>query len=214
MQDRICPICNNMAPLRLRKQTTDYFQCESCRTLFSDPINQEGMVGGEHEIPRNVEQNHIRIERVAKQMAGFKKDDFSILDFGAGHGYLMRDFKAAGYNCDAYDAYNPEFDTLPPKNKYQIVTMVEIIEHTSHPFMELDVVNRSLVMGGIVTIETGFWNISVEDNIPIEEYVYIAPHCGHATIFSHHSLDLLMYMKGFMPRRHWDRNCRNFQKIK
>jgi len=214
IRPRTCPICNNEAPHRLTKGHTLYYQCESCRTLFSDPINQEGMVGGEHEIPRNVEQNHIRIDRVAKQMVGFKKEEFNILDFGAGHGMLMKDFRDAGYNCDAYDAYNPEFSRLPEKNKYHIVTMVEIIEHTSSPFIELDVVNRSLVMGGIVTIETGFWNISVEDCIPIEDYVYIAPHCGHATIFSHHGLDLLMYIKGFMPRRHWDRNCRNFQKIK
>lgn len=214
MKDRTCPICNNDAPLRLVKQNIKYYQCSSCRVLFSDPIDQDGLVGGEHEIPRNVEQNHIRIGRVAKQMDGFDKKDFWICDFGAGHGMLMNDFRNAGYNCDAFDAYNPEYHTLPKKDKYHIITMVEIIEHTSPNFIELDVVNKALKMGGIVTIETGFTDIAIEDGIELENYLYVNAKAGHSTIFSHHALDLLMSQKGFMPRRHWDRNCRNFQKIK
>lgn len=214
VKPRTCPICNNEAPIRLTKQHTDYFQCESCKMLFSDSIDQAGMVGGEYSTERNEQQNHIRIDRVAKMMENVDKKDFHILDFGAGWGHLMRDFRAAGYNCDAYDGYNPEFQRLPEKNKYHIVTLIETLEHFSPPYVELDVINRSMVVGGGIMIETSFVDVAALDGVPLESFFYIAPQNGHSSIFSHHALDILMMAKNFIPRKHWNRNVRNYQKIR
>lgn len=209
---RICPICNGDAPLRLSKKSTQYFQCESCRMLFSDPLNQEGLVGGQHEDGRAL-QNDIRLDRIETMMNGMKKEDIRILDFGCGHGYLVSYLKEQGYDVTGYDAYNEEFCRLPEKDKYHLCVCVEVIEHTSAPFVELDVIHRSLVNGGLLYLETGFINIATEDNIPLEEYVYVSPEAGHATIFSHHSMDYLMLLKGFRSKRHFDRNCRLYTKF-
>lgn len=212
--DRTCVVCNNLAPFRLRKGTTDYFMCESCGHLFSDYIQQDGMVGGEYYQERNHNENHIRIGRIAKMMDGLDKKDYYILDFGAGFGALMQAFRAEGYNCDAYDAFNEEFSRLPTKNKYHAVTMIETLEHTCSPYLELDVINRSMVLGGGVMIETSFVDVAALDSVPIEDFFYIAPQNGHSSIFSWHSLDILMINKGFQPRRHWNRNVRNFVKVR
>lgn len=214
MTERVCPVCFNIATIRLRKKNTDYWQCESCRMLFSEPIDQEGLVGGQHEIGRNELQNHIRLDRVATMTKGMNKEDVQILDFGAGHGLLVADLKSAGYQATPFDAYNPEFSRLPEKNKYHLCIMVEVIEHLSPSYIELDLINRSLVDGGLLYLETGFINICNEDGIDISDYLYVAPEAGHATIFSHHALDLLMFQKNFRPRRHFDRNCRLFEKVK
>lgn len=212
VRPRTCPVCHNEAPLRLIRQHTEYFQCESCQMLFSDPLNQEGLVGGQHEDGRAL-QNHIRLERVKTMLEGMKKEDVRILDFGCGHGYLVKFLKENGYNIIGYDAYNEEFSRLPEKSIYHLCICVEVIEHTSHPFVELDVIKRSLVNGGLLYLETGFVNIATQDNIPLEEYVYVSPEAGHATIFSHHSMDYLMLLKGFRSKRHFDRNCRLYTKF-
>lgn len=212
VRPRMCPICNNEAPLRLKKQSTEYFQCESCRTLFSDPLNQEGLVGGQHEEGRAL-QNDIRLGRIETMLQGTKKEDIQILDFGCGHGYLVNYLKENGYNVTGYDAYNEEFIRLPEKGKYHLCLCVEVIEHTSQPFIELDVMHRSLINGGLLYIETGFVNIAIEDNIALDDYVYVSPAAGHATIFSHHSMDYLLLRKGFLSKRHFDRNCRLYTKF-
>lgn len=213
IRPRICPICSNEAPHRLTKGNTLYYQCESCRTLFSDPLSQDGLVGGQHEEGRAL-QNDIRLDRIKTMTQGMKKEDIRILDFGCGHGLLVNYLKEHGYNVTGYDAYNEEYSRLPEKNKYHLCLCVEVIEHTSAPFIELDVMNRSLIDGGLCYLETGFVDIADQDKIELDDYLYVSPQAGHATIFSHHSLDYLMLLKGFGSKRHFDRNCRLYVKIK
>lgn len=213
-QTKDCPICNNLSKLRLRKGVVEYYQCLNCKTLFSEPLDNDNMVGGGFEIERNVNQNHLRIERIMEQTSSVLKEQLNVLDFGCGHGYLIKDLKENGFsNADGYDAYNGEFQVLPTKNKYHIITAIEVIEHTSKPYYELDVMYRSLVNGGIVMIETSFIDVAEQEGIGLEEFFYIDPKVGHSTIFSHHGLDLLMAIKGFAPIQHIDRHVRMFRKI-
>lgn len=211
-KERVCPICSNHAPIRLTKKNTNYFQCSSCKTLFSDALDNDNMVGGGNEEQRNKEQNKERITRINEIING-RKEDSRILDFGAGHGLLVKDIIESGIPCDAFDAYNPEFNKIPEKDTYHIVTMIEVIEHLSSPYMEIDVVRRSLKKGGLVMIETSFIDIAYEEHISLEDFFYVEPSVGHSTIFSHHGLDLLMCLKGFAPRQHWNRNVRCYQKV-
>ena len=214
MPDKICPVCSNAAPFRLKKQTTEYFECTSCKLLFSTPIEQDGMVGGEHEVGRNELQNHERIARIEEMIQGSKKEDVFILDYGCGHGYLVNDLFVANFkNVVGYDMFNPEFSQFPPTNKFHIVTMVEVCEHISAPFIEFDFINRCLLPGGVLMIETSFVDIAKQENIELEDFFYIAPQNGHSTIHSHHSLDLLMTMKGFVPVQHFNRHVRLFKKV-
>jgi 2-polyprenyl-3-methyl-5-hydroxy-6-metoxy-1,4-benzoquinol methylase len=213
--EKACPVCNNHAHYMFTKLGNDYYQCSSCNILFCEPIDQDGMVGGEHEEGRNESQNHLRKARIEDMIVPAKKDDIHILDFGCGHGLFLKDLKAAGFkNVSGYDAYHPEFCLLPERNKYHVAVMTEVIEHISYPFVELDVINRSLIMGGIVMVETSFVDIAAEENISLEDFFYVAPQNGHCTIHSHHSLDVLMTMKGFVPVQHIDRNVRNYKKVR
>jgi SAM-dependent methyltransferase len=213
MKDKICPVCSNHAHWRLKKQNTDYHQCTSCLTLFSDPLDNSNMVGGGNEVARNEEQNHLRIERIDAMCHNQHLSDIRVLDFGCGHFMFGNDLISHGYRCDGYDVFNEKYSKLPEKGVYDIVTMVEVIEHTSAPFAELDVIHRSLVPGGIVMIETSFVNISQQEGIELEDFFYIDPSVGHSTIFSHHGLDVLMCLKGFKPISHWNRHVRGYQKI-
>lgn len=211
--DKICPVCNNQAPFRLRKQNTDYHQCTNCKLLFSDVLDNADKIGGDNEESRNKEQNHIRIARIDAMTKGSLKEDIHILDFGAGSGLLVADLRAAGYtNTLPYDAYNPEFSKLPEKNKFHVVTMIEVAEHIPAGFVEFDVIHRSLVPNGVLMVESSFIDVANEEDIPLEEFFYISPAHGHSTIHSHHSLDLLLALKGFVPIQHINRHVRLFRR--
>lgn len=213
INSKSCVICSNEAPFKLIRGLTNYFQCSSCLTLFSDPIDQDGMVGGEHEEGRNISQNNERVDRIDKIVQPLNKQDINILDFGCGHGMFVSDLKKAGYeNTIGYDAFNDYYSGLPKTNQFHIVNMTEVIEHISYPFVELQWIHKALVPGGCVMIETSFVDIAEQEDIPLEDFFYIAPQNGHCTIFSHHGLDLLMALKGFIPRRHFNRHVRLYQK--
>ena len=206
---RTCIVCDNTSNKRLVVSKVPYFQCESCKTLFSDPLPNEGMVGGGFEIERNLYQNKERISRVEKM---FGKAAVNVLDFGCGHGLLVADLISNGYNATGYDAYNPKFTKKPPKETFELVMAVEVVEHLSYPFYEFDFINRCLKPGGIFYIETSFVNVAEEEEIPLEDFEYISPSVGHSTIFSHHGLDLILALKGFVPQHHINRHVRLYRK--
>lgn len=215
MKDKICPVCNNHSHYQFTKKNSNYFQCTSCRMLFCDEIDQEGLVGGGAHEERNTIQNTLRVNRINEMVVGSRKEDVHILDFGCGFGRLVDDLKDNDYiNTIGYDSYNPDFSKLPPINKFHIVTMVEVVEHIPPNFMELDFINKCLLPEGALYIETSFINIAEQEGIPLNEFFYVNPDAGHSSIHSHHSLDLLLCSKGFMPAQHFDRNCRLYTKNK
>lgn len=209
MIQSICPVCRNSAPLRLTKENVEYNQCSFCKTLFCGYLDNSNMVGGEWEEGRHDKHKQERLDRI-KTMIGIYG---TILDFGTGNGLLVTDCREAGYVCDGYDKYNPKFNYLKDE-KYNLVTMVEVIEHLSYPFDELNIIFDKLADNGIVYIETSFVDVAEEESISLEDFFYIAPKNGHCTIFSHKGLDLLMQSKGFQPVNHMNRNVRIFQKKK
>lgn len=208
-----CPACNNESYAALIKHGTVYNKCCFCHTIFSDPLPNDNMVGGGFEEERNINQNSIREERMLSilQQLG-QQHTAPILDFGCGHGMLMKYLIEKGFDCDGYDKFNPNYAEIDYSKKYQVVTMVEVIEHLSHPFNEIDTISGLLATHGILYIETSFIDVAKQENIPLEDFFYIDPRVGHSTIFSHLGLDILMLTKGFKPVVHINRNARLFQK--
>lgn len=208
----ICVICNNVALERLTKGVL-YYQCTNCKTVFSGPLEQDGMVGGGAEEERNTLQNPERIRRIEKLTKGTKKEEAFILDFGAGHGRLVNDLKDAGFiNTFGYDPYNPEFSRLPEKDKFDVISCVECCEHWSAPYTEIQVIRRALKPGGVIMYETSFVEVAIEENISLENFFYLNAEVGHSTLFSFHGLDLLMALNGFVPMTHYNRHVRLYRK--
>lgn len=201
-----CIVCGDNSPKRLNKENIDYYQCVTCSTLFSDPLPNDNMIGGGFEVERNLKHNHERIERITQLLNGNK-----ILDYGCGNGLLLKDMKDFGLDCYGYDKYHPSFDKITESN-YDVITMVEVIEHLSHPFSEIDEIYKLLKVGGYLYIETSFVDVAKQENIELEDFFYISPSVGHSTIFSHRGLDILMLKKGFIPTSHINRNVRVYYK--
>ena len=170
--------------------------------IFSKPLDQSEMVGGNNEMLRNNEADNITRLQRAKDITG--KPNPTILDFGCGNGMLVSFGKARGYNVLGYDLYRPEtHDAL--NKKYDCILLIEVVEHLSEPFDELKLIKNLLNPGGKVMIETSFSDWLTEHD------AYIEPKVGHCTIFSHAGLDHLFEKFGFKIGKHINRNVRVFE---
>jgi 2-polyprenyl-3-methyl-5-hydroxy-6-metoxy-1,4-benzoquinol methylase len=71
-----------------------------------------------------------------------------ILDYGCGHGLLVKDCKSVGLDVVGYDMFNQDFDKMP-EGQFNLISLVEVIEHFAYPFIELDVIFEKLLPNGI-----------------------------------------------------------------
>lgn len=203
-----CTICDSPSSIIFNKKGYDYYECSHCKSIFvPEGIDQSNMVGGQHEVGRNEKENSVRIERFKELVGKYG----SIWDFGCGHAYLVKDCLNEGLDAEGYDKFNPELDKLPTR-KFNLCSMVEVIEHTHAPFNELSVIHDRLLPNGVLLVETSFTDVAVQENIPMDEFFYISAEHGHCTIFSHYGLDILMKKKGFKVLPPINRNVRLYQR--
>lgn len=181
------------------KSNMTYWQ-DNNGIIFCDEIDQSNMVGGGNEEPRNLLENPVRLERFKSLMPS----DGMVLDYGCGNGMLVNYLNENGVEAQGYDKFNPDFQKLLVG--FDLVSMIEVIEHLYTPFTELDEIYKVLNPGGQVYIETSFsdW-LTLEDS-------YIEPLVGHHVIFSHIGLTELMLSKGFKEGNHINGNARIYIK--
>ena len=128
----------------------------------------------------------------------------SLIDFGCGHGELLEDMANTGIQAFGYDKYNEDY-AIMPKVKVDCVSMIEVMEHLTSPFEELNVIVGALKPNGLLYIETSF-----ADFLDMSSD-YIDPVKGHCTIFSYASMDFLMKQKGFVLDKIINRNTRVYK---
>ena len=193
-------ILNKDKQLRI-KNGVMYYE-DNYGTIFCDALDQSNMVGGGNEVPRNEIENPERLKRI-KQL----HPKPSVLDYGCGSGMFVEFLNANGVHAVGYDKFSDKHNAEPLFNEYDIVVMVEVIEHLSSPFSELDHVYSKLKKGGKVYIETSF-----ADWLTLDD-AYIEPAVGHSTVWSHVGLTAMMVSKGFSEGNHINRNVRIYEKI-
>lgn len=188
----------------LVKKGIPYFKMTD-GTIYSSPLPQFNKIGGQDEIRRNKDHNPERMIRIIS-FFNFQKKNYKVADYGAGNGLFVNFLLEKGIDAVGYDKYNPCMNQPLLKENFDVVTAIEVLEHTSEPYSEVDEIFDCLKPGGILMVEMSFidW---MDENDP-----YIDPDLGHSTIFSHKGLDLLMLIKGFQVYTPINRNVRIFKK--
>lgn len=187
------------ADIFLIKNGVKYFK-KPDGTIVSAQLPQEGKIGGQDEINRNSLHNPTRLARI------LTLNSIKVADFGAGNGLFVKYLISNGIDAIGYDKYNPLMSEPLENNKYDLITAIEVLEHTSEPYSEIDEIFNALKPGCILMVEMSFIDWMNEDD------PYINPELGHSTIFSHKGLDNLMISKGFEIGNHINKNVRIYNK--
>jgi SAM-dependent methyltransferase len=112
---------------------------------------------------------------------------FRSLDYGAGKGVLLRLLLDDGQDAWGYDSYaSPAFAEERvlqeiPSGLFDLITAIEVIEHTLDPVPTLKQIKKQLAPEGILALSTEFFDAATHG----PEWHYLAPEHGqHITIFS------------------------------
>lgn len=202
----------------------EVFSCKSCGIMFRNPLlevadiknfynenyykelylDERVMKGSEHVWEARL--------RFLKTLLG-KGENLRILDIGSAFGGLLDTASKQGFKecwgveistqaVEWLKTHKPHINVLEgaieeislPKDFFDIVTMVEVIEHLVEPKEVLEKIFHSLVERGIVLIQTANFR-GLQAKLWGKHYHYILP--WHQFYFSDKSLENLLKSIGF-----------------
>lgn len=166
-----CPACTEETRA---ERASLYVKCEDCKTIFATRDISE-LIETENDNPesRNTAQLHeTRLRRLG--------DVTSVLDFGCGNGEFLDYLCHHNVSCQGYDQGYP----WPGFEKFDAITMIEVIEHLRDPREQLRACAQLLIDGGKIYIESTFSD-QIKD---FTSHPYVDPRIGHVTILSREGL--------------------------
>lgn len=177
-----CILCNRLLRLIGKDFTGRLiYRCDDCEYLTT-PIAATGESAEIYDNPEyfdgwgcNLDFDYERFEpavhqQVAEYLEFIKRhtDGTSLLDVGTGSGLLPHLARAAGYEVEGTDLSKHVSETLPAKagfpvhqgaiediqfhRKFDIVTMLHVLEHTTNPLSTLQRAKEILNDGGFIIV--------------------------------------------------------------
>lgn len=119
--------------------------------------------------------------------------DLRILDYGSGAGVFEETMNNFGYKNVA--SYDPFSSAARPAGRFDIITCVEVIEHTTDPSGTLDDILKFLNPGGIIILS----QLMQPEDIKVirVHWWYLGPRNGHVSTYTTMALAQLAAQKGY-----------------
>jgi len=175
-----------------------YFRCRSCGFLFTnyfDTFSNSDMAKHIYNAdyvladPDFIEKRPKSLSACIGDMLRPMQSCIDALDYGGGKGLFARLMRDQNFSFDSADSYFG--DTLPAKHQYDLVTALEVIEHSRDPQNTIHDILAYLKPRGVVLFST-----VLQPRIVTEDWWYIGPRNGHVSLFSERSLRSLSYRCG------------------
>jgi SAM-dependent methyltransferase len=172
-----------------------YVRCVACRFIFTNdfdawsPEEFTRYIYNDDYIKVDGEYVDQRPRRFAAQLARSLGDQKSlrILDYGSGSGVFENAMRALGFdNVESYDLFSSPRE---PVGKFDLITCVEVVEHSPTPLATFQHMASFLKPGGVIFVQTGVQPIDIDQQRG--GWWYIGPRNGHVSIFGMPSLTSL-----------------------
>lgn len=162
----------------------------------------------------NKQRAYVQICRRLQRYANTGQGRRSLLDLGCGLGFFLDTAFEAGFDVHGVEfnrfaieymrqryAFSAEsFDTfLTGERRFDVITMLDVIEHLRDPFGCLDLIHSRLNSGGVVAVSTmdstsvvsRLMGKRLEDFRRVSEHLYFFSRANLASIMSKHGFDVL-----------------------
>jgi SAM-dependent methyltransferase len=169
----------------------EYYRCTLCSFTFTDLIDDwtsdevAKFIYNEEYIKVDPEYTGNRAERDADFFISILGDyrDQTVLDYGSGTGVLAKRMREVGFDAEAYDPFSSPHR---PTRRFDIITCMEVLEHSSDPVSTLNDMVALLEEGGCILLATGIQPDNFDDMRA--NWWYAAPRNGHVSLHSIFSL--------------------------
>lgn len=215
----ICKVCRSKSTITIFfLNNYRFIQCRLCKFTIIKPIPEEKE---RREYYKNFKyntgfQNEKIIRKDARSTLSFLEqlnpNKGKILDVGCGAGFFLDEAQKQNWDCIGVDFANEtinygiskfnlnlitgDFLSIKfPREKYDVITLNQVIEHLSNPMPTLKKVHALLKYNGIVCIATPN-NQSIMSKIQKENFNYIIPP-EHIIYFSPQNFSKLLTFFGY-----------------
>lgn len=172
----------------------DWRTCPHCEFLFTsffDDWTAEDFarfVYNDDYIKVDPEYSGVRSQRVFASLIPLlpKNGAARVLDFGGGAGGLARLLRERGIDATSYDPFS---SSERPAGKFDLITCVEVFEHSPDPTATMAEVASFLAPGGAILLGVSLQPANIGQIGP--SWWYCAPRNGHCSTYSLKTLALL-----------------------
>jgi 2-polyprenyl-6-hydroxyphenyl methylase/3-demethylubiquinone-9 3-methyltransferase len=183
----------------------NYHRCPECGFLFTpffDDWTEKdfsqfvynddyGLVDPEYQSIRPT----MVAEHLAQVLYGF--EDARILDYGAGSGLFAKRMAELGFF--RVESYDPFSIPARPAGHFDIITCIEVIEHSPKPVAMLQDMQSLLTGNGCIILGETLQPIDI--NTVRCNWWYVAPRNGHASTFADRTLATVAEQLGLIFHR-------------
>ncbi len=171
----ICDCCNNMMEKYLKDNTYTILKCNKCKL---EKLIFKHNSSSKEEIYKNVDldliaasMKHIRHSQhiqIIKEIKKIKKEG-TWLDIGCSFGWFLKKIKNAGFKAQGIEpskkvyletkkikdikVYNDFFPSNKIKNKFDVISLMDVFEHIEDPTNFIQSVSNQLKDNGILIIK-------------------------------------------------------------
>jgi SAM-dependent methyltransferase len=222
----ICKICGGSITLKFGLPKTKftghpipdepddclYYQCDSCRFLFTSGLDEQDHTEIYDETYWNTQDpgwygrvgESLRLVLLANELLKARVEQLEILDFGCGYGGFVEIGRQLQMNVWGTDI-NPSkvaveyFLPCIGERKFDIIIACEVVEHLPFPAETFATIRSSLKSPGVFAFQTAQWD---PDSLG-RDWWYLGPANGHISLFSREALDTMYDRLGGRDRRDW-----------
>lgn len=188
---------------------------------FASSMEEFNTPRGTLPTQRTQRRHDVRAVKLFRMLLAFlhaDPGDVRLLDVGCSSGALLGSARRHGFEVEGVEpaAQAAEYarrtgltvfqgylqDACYPDEKFDAVTLMEVIEHLPDPHALLKEVWRILKPNGMLVVGTGngaSWTVRLVG--ARWRYLHVAEHGGHVSFFNPHSLGLLATRCGFLVER-------------
>ncbi|MBK7864638.1 MAG: class I SAM-dependent methyltransferase [Archangiaceae bacterium] len=223
-----CPACGNERgddafynPVGFR-----FVRCSKCRTIYMDPVPSSAALARLYNDPAEtfhwqkgestvgtVKPAHEERDALLRMMPSVARG--SLLDVGCAVGAFLLSAKeqfdrvegvelnantAATARSNGFEVTTGRLEDVAPGKRFDVITMLQVIEHIVQPAETLERVRAMLTQGGIFyfslpAVDTASFKYLQRDHVHVSSY-------GHVSLFSREGLESLARRTGFRVAAH------------
>lgn len=178
----VCPGCSSSANFWDKKGQYNIYSCINCKLVFVYPLpNPESVYNEDYfsgakggfgyvDYDKDKEPMIPTFNKYLDLFTKFGKTEGDLFDIGAATGFFMNLARIRGYNVSGVEmskhaaeiaqknglkVFVGDLMSLHLKdNVYDVVTMLDVLEHMTDPFTELIEVKRILKKGGLLVVNS------------------------------------------------------------